>query len=83
MFTIIFTLFLASIVQNTFLNTEGVRPTLYSSILKQSDISSSQVLVTIELKYRILYNRGWARPDLRSIYRFGGHLNLDAKIQVR
>ena len=49
MFTTISTLVLASIIQNTFLNTEGVRPKLQSSVLKQSDISSSQNLVTMGL----------------------------------
>ena len=34
-------------------------------------------------KYRTLNKRVWSRPDLRSIYQFGGHLNLDAKLQVR
>ena len=34
-------------------------------------------------KYRILYKRGWSRPDLSSICRFGGHLNLNAQIKVR
>ena len=34
-------------------------------------------------RYRILFSRGWFRRDLRSICQFGGHLNLDAKIQVR
>ena len=34
-------------------------------------------------KYRILYNRGWSKPNLRSICQIGGHLNLNAQIQVR
>ena len=45
MFTNIFTLFLKYLS----LNTEGVRPMLESNILKQSDRSSPQNLVTIDL----------------------------------
>ena len=51
MFTNIFTL--QSKVP--FLNIEGVRPMLESNTLKQRNTSSLQNLVTIELKYRILY----------------------------
>ena len=47
MFATVFTLLLAIVVQNTFLNTDGVRPTLQWSTLKQSDISSSENFVTI------------------------------------
>ena len=36
----------------------GGKANIKSSILKQSDTSSAQNFVTIELKYHILYNRG-------------------------
>ena len=55
MVTIVFTLVLVIIVQNTFLNTQGIRPTLDSSTLKESDVSSSQNLVSTELPKNIAY----------------------------